>query len=190
MIKHPVLFCLFSSFLALAASHPACAAETHVAGAQFRYLLGFEVSAGVSMAHIQHVVGSAKTFKAGEFEEAICYYRGHTVMVLTSFHGDGDGDDAGYPDTLDMYEVTLIAEPDAENNCSPLPSKIPDAAFQPRGLKLGMSINQFEALTGATAADELQNGVKSSRVFQKFFSTAHYIYGAFDTKGLATFRVQ
>jgi hypothetical protein len=173
--------------LAVVTCHPACAEDVNAAGAQFRSLLGFKVSAAVPTAHIKQFLGSAKAFEAGEFEKAICYYRKQTVVILTSFQGD---DGTHTPDTFDMYEVSLMAA-DMEEACSALPSKIPDAAFQPGGLKLGMSIDQFEALTGATAADEKQNGVKSSRVFQKFFSTAHYIYAAIDTKkGLTNFRVQ
>ncbi len=176
--------------LAVLTYHPACADDVNAAGAQFRSLLGFKVSAGVPTARIQQFLGSAKAFESGEFAKAICYYRKQTVVILTSFQGD-DRSHTPDTDTFDEYEVISPTAAGMEEVCSALPSKIPDAAFQPGGLKLGMSIDQFEALTGATAADEMQNGVKSSRVFQKFFSPAHYIYATFDTKnGLTNFRVQ
>lgn len=174
-----------SVVLLFAISHPAHA-ENAIAGQQFRSLLGFEVSAGVPIKNIQRFLGRAKAFQAGEFEKAICYYRGQTVLTMISFQGD---DGSRSPDAFDMYEVSLVAV-GAKEVCSILPIKIPGAAFQPAGLKLGMSIDQFKALTGATDADEMKNGVASSRVFQKFFSIGHYIYAAFDTKGLTNFRVQ
>ena len=161
-------------------------AEAVITGQEFRYLLGFEVSAHLPITSIQKILGTARTLNTGEFENAICYYRNQTIVTLTSFQSD---DDSQSPDTFDMYEVSL-ATLDNIVGCANLPESIPDAAFQPAGLKLGMSIDQFKTLSGTTADDETKNGVKSSRVFQKFFSPDHYIYAAFDAKGLTNFRVQ
>jgi hypothetical protein len=155
-------------------------------GKKFRAILGFEISSHIPIAKIQESLGPAKFFQSGEFDKAICYTRGNTVILFTSFQPD-DGTPAR--DTFDMLEIST-AESGQDQLCSTLPARIPDSAIHLAGVKPGISVEQFRAAVGAKPSDEQETGAKGERVFQKFFSPAHYIYAAFNADGLYDVRVQ